>query len=101
MSAFDWYGYGPSLSASLVAAGLPEELGEWDIKDREESGGKHDCTDFNGFAEDPDEPGTGYYVGGTQSYNDGLQSFYIGDTRKMRRVLVEKVLTVPDYEVIE
>ena len=95
---FSWYDW-TDLSAALKEAGLPD-LSEWDVLDKEESAGKHDCTDWTGFYEDPDEPGTGYYAQGSTSYNNGLQSLYIDDTRKLRRVMVPVTKEEPVYQLV-
>lgn len=99
MSAFEWYDYGPNLGEKLLAAGLPEDLLEWDTVDVEESGGKHDCTDSNAFYMDPEDPDTGYWVHTSCSYNNGLQSVYM-DTGKLRRKMVEVTKMEPAYEPI-
>lgn len=102
MSKFEWYeGKGGHwrVGPALVVAGLPEDLLEWDIKDLEETAGKHDCTDQAGFYEDPEAPGTGYWVNSTCSYNNGIQSVYM-DTGKVRRVMKEVTKMEPAYEPI-
>lgn len=97
---FSWYdGSGP-LTDALKKAGLPEYVGEWNVLDKEEIAGKHDCTDWAGFYEDPDELGTGYYAQGSTSYNNGLQSLYIDDTRKHRRVMMPVTKEEPVYQLI-
>lgn len=98
MPSLDWYECGP-LSEALKEAGMPEDALEWEKKDAEESGGKHDCTDCNAFYADPDAPETGYWIQTSRSYYDGIRSAH-SDGIRYRRTMVEVTKMEPAYAAL-
>lgn len=96
--SLDWYDCGP-LSEALKAAGMPEDVLEWDTTDSTKDSGKHDCTDEHAFYVDPENTSEGYWIQTSCSYNNGIQSAY-SDGKRYARAEVEKMVKVWEYSEV-